>query len=62
MNFDAHNAKLLKPREHITLDGYPGLRLEENQTLADAFNAYFAGPHRRRTLALCRGDSESCAR
>ena len=32
MNFDARNAKLLKPGEHITLDGYPGLRLEANAT------------------------------
>lgn len=28
MHFDARAAKLLLPKEHITIDGYPGLRLE----------------------------------
>jgi integrase len=28
MQFDARKAKLLQPGEHITLDGFPGLRLE----------------------------------
>jgi len=28
MQFDARNAKLLQPGEHITLDDYPGLRLK----------------------------------
>ncbi|MHA6847314.1 tyrosine-type recombinase/integrase [Ralstonia syzygii] len=28
MHFDARAAKLLKPGEHMTIDGYPGLRLE----------------------------------
>lgn len=27
MQFDARAAKLLKPKEHFTIDGYPGLRL-----------------------------------
>jgi hypothetical protein len=27
MQFDARAAKLLKPKEHFTIDGYPALRL-----------------------------------
>ncbi len=33
MQFDARAAKLLKPKEHFTIDGYPGLRLAATSTL-----------------------------
>lgn len=32
MKFDARTAKSLKPGEHLTIDGYPGLRLKASQT------------------------------
>jgi integrase len=32
MRFDARKAKLMKPGEHITLDGFPGLRLQATES------------------------------